>query len=197
MKILNIKIYNGSEWIDYTLDSLSDLNLANGEGLGSIKSSNLNDDDRPYTEDELPVASAHEAWAFGKGCQATAKRAISWGDRNKNSGNTAAVFGQLNKNTAPISLVQGGTIYNGGAAAIVIGTNIYNRDNPTSSVMNDGGGASSAIFGTNLYKQTGDIYVVADCLGHKDVNTTKKHYAAITEDIRRKAATSMSIKNDK
>ena len=27
-------------------------------------------------------------------------------------------------------------------------------------------------FGTNLYKQTGNIYVVADCLGHKDVNTT-------------------------
>ena len=42
-------------------------------------------------------------------------------------------------------------------------------------------------FGTNLYKQTGDIYVVADCLGHRDVNTTKKHYAAITEDIRRDA----------
>ena len=40
---------------------------------------------------------------------------------------------------------------------------------------------------TNLYKETGDIYVVADCLGHKDVNTTKKHYAAITEDIRREA----------
>ena len=52
-------------------------------------------------------------------------------------------------------------------------------------------------FGTNLYKQTGDIYVVADCLGHKDVNTTKKHYAAITDDIRKKAATSLSIKNDK
>ncbi|MBO5927882.1 MAG: tyrosine-type recombinase/integrase, partial [Clostridia bacterium] len=43
-------------------------------------------------------------------------------------------------------------------------------------------------FGTNLYRQTGDIYVVADCLGHKDVNTTKKHYAAITEDERKKAA---------
>lgn len=42
-------------------------------------------------------------------------------------------------------------------------------------------------FGTNLYKETGDIYVVADCLGHRDVNTTKKHYAAITEDIRRDA----------
>ncbi len=48
-------------------------------------------------------------------------------------------------------------------------------------------------FGTNLYRQTGDIYVVADCLGHKDVNTTKKHYAAITEDIRKKAGLSLNI----
>ena len=51
-------------------------------------------------------------------------------------------------------------------------------------------------FGTNLYKQTGDIYVVADCLGHKDVNTTKKHYAAITEDIRKKAAVSLTLTNE-
>ncbi len=50
-------------------------------------------------------------------------------------------------------------------------------------------------FGTNLYRQTGDIYVVADCLGHKDVNTTKKHYAAITEDVRKKAALNLSINN--
>ncbi len=48
-------------------------------------------------------------------------------------------------------------------------------------------------FGTNLYRQTGDIYVVADCLGHKDVNTTKKHYAAITEDVRKNAAKSLSL----
>lgn len=48
-------------------------------------------------------------------------------------------------------------------------------------------------FGTNLYRQTGDIYVVADCLGHKDVNTTKKHYAAITDDIRKKAALNLNI----
>lgn len=48
-------------------------------------------------------------------------------------------------------------------------------------------------FGTNLYRQTGDIYVVADCLGHKDVNTTKKHYAAITEDLRKKAGTDYSL----
>lgn len=42
-------------------------------------------------------------------------------------------------------------------------------------------------YGTNLYRETGDIYLVADVLGHKDVNTTRKHYAAI-EDERRKAA---------
>ena len=48
-------------------------------------------------------------------------------------------------------------------------------------------------FGTNLYRQTGDIYVVADCLGHKNVETTKKHYAAITEDIRKKAAQSLDL----
>jgi len=48
-------------------------------------------------------------------------------------------------------------------------------------------------FGTNLYRQTGDIYIVADCLGHKDVNTTKKHYAAISEDSRKKAAFSLDI----
>ena len=50
-------------------------------------------------------------------------------------------------------------------------------------------------FGTNLYRQTGDIYAVADCLGHKDVNTTKRHYAAISEDIRKKAALSLDISN--
>ena len=50
-------------------------------------------------------------------------------------------------------------------------------------------------FGTNLYKTTGDIYVVADCLGHKDVNTTKKHYAAITEDIRKNAGQNLDLGN--
>ena len=32
-------------------------------------------------------------------------------------------------------------------------------------------------FGTALYNETGDIYLVADVLGHNDVNTTRKHYA--------------------
>lgn len=43
-------------------------------------------------------------------------------------------------------------------------------------------------YGTSLYRETGDIYLVADVLGHKDVNTTRKHYAAIEEDRRRQAA---------
>ena len=43
-------------------------------------------------------------------------------------------------------------------------------------------------YGTNLYNTTGDIYLVADVLGHKDVNTTKRHYAAINEEKRRIAA---------
>jgi len=42
-------------------------------------------------------------------------------------------------------------------------------------------------FGTALYHNTGDIYLVADVLGHRDVNTTKKHYAAISEDRRKEA----------
>ena len=49
-------------------------------------------------------------------------------------------------------------------------------------------------YGTTLYKETGDIYLVADVLGHKDVNTTKKHYAAIDEDRRRRAASAVKLR---
>ncbi len=42
-------------------------------------------------------------------------------------------------------------------------------------------------YGTSLYRETGDIYLVADVLGHSDVNTTKKHYAALEDDRRRYA----------
>lgn len=51
-------------------------------------------------------------------------------------------------------------------------------------------------YGTSLYKETGDIYLVADVLGHKDVNTTKKHYAAIDEDRRRRAASAVKLRED-
>lgn len=51
-------------------------------------------------------------------------------------------------------------------------------------------------FGTNLYQETGDIYVVADFLGHHDINTTKKHYAAMSEDIRREAIKKVKLRDD-
>ncbi|SHJ89828.1 tyrosine-type recombinase/integrase [Hespellia stercorisuis] len=49
-------------------------------------------------------------------------------------------------------------------------------------------------YGTALYKETGDIYLVADVLGHKDVNTTKKHYAAIDENRRKQAASAVKLR---
>ena len=49
-------------------------------------------------------------------------------------------------------------------------------------------------YGTTLYQETGDIYLVADVLGHKDVNTTRKHYAAIDDQRRRKAATIVRLR---
>lgn len=52
-------------------------------------------------------------------------------------------------------------------------------------------------YGTTLYRETGDIYIVADVLGHKDVNTTRKHYAAITEDHRRSVANAVKLHKDK
>ncbi|MCR4686456.1 MAG: tyrosine-type recombinase/integrase [Lachnospiraceae bacterium] len=51
-------------------------------------------------------------------------------------------------------------------------------------------------FGTNLYRETGDIYMVADFLGHKDVNTTRKHYASISDDSRRKAIRGFKLRED-
>ncbi|RKJ33630.1 integrase, partial [bacterium 1XD42-8] len=49
-------------------------------------------------------------------------------------------------------------------------------------------------YGTSLYRETGDIYLVADVLGHKDVNTTKKHYAALDDERRRSAAHAVRLR---
>lgn len=49
-------------------------------------------------------------------------------------------------------------------------------------------------YGTSLYRETGDIYLVADVLGHKDVNTTKKHYAALEEERRRSAKDAVKLR---
>ncbi len=51
-------------------------------------------------------------------------------------------------------------------------------------------------YGTRLYNETGDIYIVADVLGHRDVNTTKKHYAAITQENRKKVANVVKLRPD-
>ena len=51
-------------------------------------------------------------------------------------------------------------------------------------------------YGTMLYHETQDIYLVADVLGHKDVNTTKKHYAAASEDHKRIAAKKIRLRDD-
>lgn len=51
-------------------------------------------------------------------------------------------------------------------------------------------------YGTQLYKATGDIYIVADVLGHRDVNTTRKHYAAISDDNRRGVVGKVKLTRD-
>jgi site-specific recombinase XerD len=51
-------------------------------------------------------------------------------------------------------------------------------------------------YGTNLYRETGDIYLVADVLGHKDVNTTRKHYAQLEDERRREAAKHVHLREE-
>lgn len=51
-------------------------------------------------------------------------------------------------------------------------------------------------YGTMLYHETEDIYLVADVLGHKDVNTTRKHYAATSEQHKREAARRIKLRDD-
>lgn len=49
-------------------------------------------------------------------------------------------------------------------------------------------------YGTNLYRETGDIYLVADVLGHRDVQTTKKLYSSLEEERRIKAANFVKLR---
>jgi site-specific recombinase XerD len=51
-------------------------------------------------------------------------------------------------------------------------------------------------YGTNLYRETEDIYLVADVLGHKSVETTRKHYADMADSNRRKAARAVKLRED-
>lgn len=51
-------------------------------------------------------------------------------------------------------------------------------------------------YGTNLYQESKDIYLVADVLGHKDVNTTRKHYAEIVDENKRRARNQVKLRKD-
>ena len=51
-------------------------------------------------------------------------------------------------------------------------------------------------FGTALYEKTGDIYLVADSLGHSDISTTKKHYADLTNKRKKDARNIVRLKDE-
>ena len=52
-------------------------------------------------------------------------------------------------------------------------------------------------YATRLYHETEDIYLVADALGHADVNTTRRHYAAMSDERRRQAAQNVHLPSAK
>ena len=52
-------------------------------------------------------------------------------------------------------------------------------------------------YGTALYRETGDIRLVADVLGHENVNTTIDYYAAIEDEHKRQAANAVSLRSKK
>lgn len=49
-------------------------------------------------------------------------------------------------------------------------------------------------YGTSLYQETSDIYLVAEVLGHSDVNTTRKHYADIENERKRAARNRVTLR---
>ena len=51
-------------------------------------------------------------------------------------------------------------------------------------------------YGTALYRQTGDIRLVADVLGHENINTTIDYYAAIEDEHKQKAANAVKIRTN-
>ena len=51
-------------------------------------------------------------------------------------------------------------------------------------------------YATNLYRETQDIYLVAEALGHSDINTTRKHYASMSDRRMREAAANTKLLQD-
>lgn len=54
-----------------------------------------------------------------------------------------------------------------------------------------------ATYATNLYEATGDIYLVAETLGHKDVKTTKDHYANMSDKRKEENRNAVSLNPSK
>lgn len=52
-------------------------------------------------------------------------------------------------------------------------------------------------YGTALYRETGDIRLVADVLGHENINTTIDYYAAIEDEHKRTAANAVNYNKNK
>ncbi|MGN8772610.1 tyrosine-type recombinase/integrase [Candidatus Weimeria sp. HCP3S3_B5] len=48
-------------------------------------------------------------------------------------------------------------------------------------------------YGTALYRETGDIRLVADVLGHENINTTIDYYAAIEDEHKKEAANAVDF----
>lgn len=51
-------------------------------------------------------------------------------------------------------------------------------------------------YGSKLYSESRDIYLVASVLGHKDINTTRKHYATMNEEIRKTAPGYITLRDE-
>ena len=49
-------------------------------------------------------------------------------------------------------------------------------------------------YGTALYRETGDIRLVADVLGHENINTTIDYYAAMEDEHKRQAADAVNYR---
>lgn len=48
-------------------------------------------------------------------------------------------------------------------------------------------------YGTALYRETGDIRLVADVLGHENINTTIEYYAAMEDEHKKQAASAVDF----
>ncbi len=118
---------------------------------------------------------------------------LEWLQEKMNSPNDA--FGKKARLTDAMFLSNQGTRY-----CVRSVENLVKKYSKTVTSQNITPHKLRSTFGTSLYRATQDIYVVADVLGHSDVNTTKKHYAEMSEDIRKKAADVVSLhkpSNDK